>query len=500
MEVQMSIVKEETEALMTIGTTCTLFRDQRNEAFAQSPDGDLRCMKIATDRFKTWLRSRYYAKFKAAVTSPTALSNAVLTLSAMAESQDKRFDLDLRFSRAPGEVWLDLCRDDGNMVRVTRDGWTVEPHGTPRFRRSDHMRELPLPLTGGRATELARFFNLQHDDEVLLLPWIVLGLFPGIARPILALIGTQGAAKSTAARMIRSLVDPSAGDLLAPRRNEQEFAQILDHHAVPTFDNLGKITPHQSDAFCRAVTGGTFSKRKLRTDDDDVIFAFKRPIIVTAVNLPGSAPDLVDRFLALELRRISQTDRKQEESLWAEFEQARPLLLGGLLNAVAGTLALVDEVQIDRPERMADFMRVGAAAAQALGYGRERFEEAYRRSCKALLGDAADADAVSVCIRKFAAHEHGNWEGTATELLTRLHAIAGAFEVKGLPGNAAELGKRVRYLIPALRSEGVEIDTRVLHGRDGRRIAISGLAVRDQLPAHLGGRSFLPADATLATA
>ena len=64
-----------------------------------------------------------------------------------------------------------------------------------------------------------------------------------------------------------------------------------------------------ADMLCRGVTGGAFSKRELYSDDSDVILTFKRPMIITGINIPTHSPDLLDRLLLIELERI-QSDRR----------------------------------------------------------------------------------------------------------------------------------------------------------------------------------------------
>ena len=46
---------------------------------------------------------------------------------------------------------------------------------------------------------------------------------------------------------------------------------MLDRSALICFDNLGKLQQWQSDALCRAYSGEATSKRKLYTDEEDVV-------------------------------------------------------------------------------------------------------------------------------------------------------------------------------------------------------------------------------------
>ena len=143
------------------------------------------------------------------------------------------------------------------------------------------------------------------------------------------------------ARGLKSLLDPSATDTIDLGRDPAALAQVSDHNAVPIFDNVTGISTWAGDMLCKAVTGGGFSKRELYTDADDVILAFKRALIVTGINIPTHAPDLLDRMLLVELEPIAPEYRRDEREFWTKFNAARLRLLQSwtqlAVSCVAGT-------------------------------------------------------------------------------------------------------------------------------------------------------------------
>jgi Mg-chelatase subunit ChlI len=58
---------------------------------------------------------------------------------------------------------------------------------------------------------------------VLVLAWLIATLRPGYPLLLLALYGAQGTAKSTAARLLASLVDPVKAPLRSEPRNEHDL-------------------------------------------------------------------------------------------------------------------------------------------------------------------------------------------------------------------------------------------------------------------------------------
>ena len=88
------------------------------------------------------------------------------------------------------------------------------------------------------------------------------------------------------------------------------------------FDNITSIRDWLSDILSRAVTGEGFTKRKLYTDDEDILFAYRRLLILTGIGLVVTKPDLLDRSLIIGVERIPDSERIPEEQLDADFQRA----------------------------------------------------------------------------------------------------------------------------------------------------------------------------------
>ena len=154
-----------------------------------------------------------------------------------------------------------------------------------------------------------KLVNVKGEDNKLLLKCYIISLFyPDIPKPVLMLHGEQGSAKSTLQELIRTLVDPSSILTLTFPRDINELVQKLSHNYVAYFDNVSVIPDWISDQLCRAVTGSGFSKRELYTDDEDIIYNFKRCIGFNGINLGATKADLLDRGLIIELERIARAN------------------------------------------------------------------------------------------------------------------------------------------------------------------------------------------------
>ncbi|MGH9365052.1 MAG: bifunctional DNA primase/polymerase [Thermoanaerobaculia bacterium] len=475
-----------TDMCIEIALRCELFCDDRGDTYAawEDKDGVRRVVRIGGKAGgRDFCRYISYEFFKenGKGAASHVINTAVSVADANAARDGARHPLDVRFQVNDGAVWLDLCDDRWRAIKVTAEGWEVVDRPPYLFRRFPHQLPLPVPTRGGDLGRLFDLLNLKSEDDwVLVLAWLATVPLVNVPRPALILHGVKGATKSSAARVLRQLIDPSAlGGLTLPR-DTTEFAQALDHHAIPWFDNLGRLKPWQADIMCRAVTGGAFTKRELYTNTDDILMSFRRTFILTGINVPTAAPDFLDRTILLELQ--PPTERLEESVLWRRFDEARPEILGRLLDALAGALRLRESITVDNLPRMADFARYGAAAAEALGIGAARFLEAYARNRQTQVAEVVEGDPLANALRDFAA-EYRHWKGTASQLLGLLDARNSSMSrTREWPKSPAALGRWLRTLQTTLAEGGVHIEWPTSH-KQGREITIR---VDDDVPAEDG--------------
>ena len=154
-------------------------------------------------------------------------------------------------------------------------------------------------------------------------------------------------------------------------------------------DNLSHIADWFSDALCRAATGDGNVKRQLYTDNDLAVIQFRRCIIINGIDMGGLDGDLTDRLALVDLGRITEAQRRDETELEAEWLQAHPDILGGLLDLAAKVHHRVPTIRVDRLPRMADFAKVLACIDEI--HHTEGLQR-YRERATHLAADSVAAD------------------------------------------------------------------------------------------------------------
>ena len=447
-----------------------LYLDERGEpCIFVTIKGSKENHRLSSSKIKSWMASLLWKNEGQAPSSET-ISTALLTLRSMAyEGQE----IQLYNRVAPdgkGGIYIDMANKNNYIIHVTDQGWKYAPQEFPLFRRYSHQKALPEPVKGGEARELLNYVNITDPiDQMLYLITVGSYFIPDIAHPVLCVHGPQGSGKTMLHELVKFLVDPTLKAPSAIPEKQGDLIQALDHHYLAFFDNVSYLTQEKSDDLCRAVTGGGFSKRKLWTDDEDVIFSFKRCVGLNGINIPAERGDLLERSVSLELTTISKADRRAEMELLSDFESNSQKILGGLLDAIAMTLSIKPQVKLDGLYRMADFTQWGYALATAFGYDADTFLEAYGENLTHGSVDSVSSSIVGDLVKMFMLSQgHKTWEGSAQKLYEHFMNVAKennlSVHQKMYPKSTNRLTRELNRISADLEKLGYKVSRRRSNG------------------------------------
>src|SRR3712207_329469 len=231
-------------------------------------------------------------------------------------------------------------------------------------------------------------------------------------------------------------------------------------------DNQNTVPEWAADTLCRLVSGEADSKRRLYTDDEDVIIELRRAVILNGINVPTDRGDVLDRSLVVELERIPDGERKTEEELWERFEAEHPKLLGALFDVLSEAIARKPSLQLSRRPRLSDWGEYAAAVYEVMGWGAETFLDDWDEVVKVQNQATLDGSPVAQAIIKFM-EVRAEYTGTSSELHKELEKVAEGLGVsvardKAWPKSARWLWRRIKEVLPLLMAAGIE----AARGRD----------------------------------
>jgi hypothetical protein len=412
------------------------------------------------------LLARYYRDAHGRPPSQAALADALVVLEGEAEPEHR--PVGLRVVRHPdGSRWLDLGHPSGEVVKITNGTWQLTTTDRVVFRRSNLTAELPIPIPGGNLGRLRELVNVSDADWPLLVSLLVSTLDPDVPHPIAAVTGEQGTGKSTLVRRLVQLIDPSPAPLRTSPRDVEQWAVAASGSWLVALDNVSRMSEWLSDALCRAATGDGFVRRKLYSDSDVSVLAFRRVVWLTFIDAGALRGDLADRLVTFDLERIDGTRRQTDADLEAAWSDLHPELLGALLDLAAQAFDVLPNIKLRRLSRMADFHRVVAAVDEVTGWsGTTRYATQGER----LAEDVVAGDPVAEAVHKMM-QSATVWSGTATDLLDQLDTLTGdRKQPRSWPTSGRAMAGALKRCAPALRTVGIEVDGPHRTGQDRDRL------------------------------
>jgi hypothetical protein len=450
----------QSELLLQLAADAEFFHSADHECFARIPvDKHKEVWPIHSRGFRRWLLRKFYIS-EGRPPQSEALQAVLNLLEAKSYFEGSEHQVWVRVAEHNGNIYLDLGNPAWDAVEITPQGWQVVAEPLVRFRRPKSMKALPYPERGGTVNELRPFLNVgSKADFILAIAWKLAALRPYGPYPIANFNGEQGTAKSTATRIMGALVDPNTSPLRSASRDETSLAIYAENAWALCFDNLSGLPKWLSDAHCRLSTGGGVSNRKLYTDRDENILDAMRPQAMNGIDSLTERSDLADRSLIFNLQQIPDDERKSEEEFWQVFNQAKPRILGALLDAVSTGLKNLESVKLQDLPRMADFAKWVVACEPALPWEEGSFLKAYTGNRAEAVELSLESDVVAVALR---GHMAGleEWEGTPKELHEVLEGfISGTTQKsKAWPKTPSWLSNRIRRAATFLRKVGINVE------------------------------------------
>ena len=456
----------QTDILLRLAQAADLFHTPDLTCYADLDiKGHRETWLIRSRGFNRWLARAFFDETNGAPGSE-AVAAALNVIEAKAHYDADERQVHIRVARLDDKIYLDLCDAGWRAVEIDDAGWRIVDTPPVRFRRASGVLPLPAPERGGKIDDLKPFLNVRSDrDFVLIVSWELAAFLDHGPYPVLAFAGEQGTAKSTVSKVLRALIDPNTASLRALPRNDRElFISATNAHML-VYDNVSGLLPWLSDTLCRLSSGGGFSVRSLWTNNDEVLFDAARPAILNGINDIITRPDLADRSLFVTLELITDTQRRADSELLADFEAKRARILGVLLDALAVGLMRLPTIDLLEKPRMADFA-VWATACETAFWPAGTFMAAYDDNLREVVDTVIDADLVGYAVRQMAEKQSKEWTGTATELLRVLGASQpeSVTRAKDWPGSPDALSNRLRRSMTFLRKAGVNVS----FSREGR--------------------------------
>ena len=267
---------------------------------------------------------------------------------------------------------------------------------------------------------MSKYYHFaSKSDRILHNVILVVRLITGIEQPIVIYKGSKGSSKTTSMEMDKRCLDISSNNVTVMPKNEEDFLLLLESQDIVCLDNMDSITKSQANIFCQVVTGATAVKRKKYSDSELCEINIKSVVYMNGIHLLSDRSDFLDRCVFLNMKAMSSGERRSKKEVMDEFEADKPYILYGMFKCLSKAMEIYPSVEIDVDDRLIDFLRWGCAAAEALGYGQEKFLKAYQKNRRRLNEELLEEDEVASAVMDYI-EESGQFEGAMSELSAEL--------------------------------------------------------------------------------
>lgn len=254
-----------------------------------------------------------------------------------------------------GEHAIFFLDDDG--------GVTVEPEIGDHGILLDSLLSLNFADTPGGVT--------HEQQRMAMTVWLFALAFPDMmpTKPFLLIEGAPGSGKSLAVKMMQIALLGDKKPMVMTTKPD-EFALMLLRSPLAMFDNLDSYVDWLPDQLCTYATSGVWPRRKLYTDDAEVVIKPQAFVAVASKN-PSSfrREDTADRCIVIRLER--RADFVPENKLEAQMRALRPKLFGEylfLLNQIVSVIRADFYESTIESHRMADFAYFSRVVGHVLGW------------------------------------------------------------------------------------------------------------------------------------
>ena len=155
-----------------------LWHSSARDAYATVPvDDHAETWPIKSQTFKRYMAKQYFDQKGQAINSES-LTAATNLMEATALFDGEEREVHVRLAEHQGNIYLDLCNPQWQVLEITSSGWQVIDESPVRFRRSRGMLPLPIPQTGGSVDQLRGFLNVGDNAWRLIVAWLIAALRP----------------------------------------------------------------------------------------------------------------------------------------------------------------------------------------------------------------------------------------------------------------------------------------------------------------------------------
>lgn len=347
---------------------------------------------------------------------------------------------------------------DNNIIAlINKDGYKLfKSHKNYKFLKPDNLLEQVRPKPDKAKNLLKRltpFLNMSKDMQLLFAVNLVQQFITTSSHFLSVINSPKGTGKTTFMRMWRNIIDPRLSEISILPSTAEELKNHLANNLVVCFDNTKPLSKDFSDILCGAVTGTTYSKRKLYTDNTEVTYELHNTVILNGINIIPQESDLLDRSMLFKLDKLNHKDRIDESEIKENLDKAIPYILGSIFDTLTEYFKIKDSITVEGAHRMSSAYKDCYIIATILGMADEFVAAFDRNQYELQKGFSESNPLISTIFHYFELSGKSSIDGTATEVYTILRRCT---DDPYFPKSASAFSRQLKQEQDTLSGAGLE--------------------------------------------
>ena len=305
--------------------------------------------------------------------------------------------------------------------------------------------------------QILELINAPEDYDLIIVTWMVCALLPEHHQTALEITGEDASGKSTAAWIIKSLIDPSDKCLNEIPCSPKELASIAHNNYIIAIDNADELSELMQSKIFELLTSGIQSHNSHGSSWSKL---YRNPVIVTSTASMLSQKSLAKQSISISLPNI--INGKSAQFINREFLKNHPHALLELTKIAAHALknSTHASLSIDGQIYFNTFTLTGAAVCDYYGIDPSKFIVTLKALKNEVAENIIDNSAVARALLSWA---RSNPKSRINKPLNLWHnelkALLSNEEHDDWPKTTRKFGAELKKVAPRLRSKGVYCQT-----------------------------------------
>jgi len=322
-----------------------------------------------TPSLRNYLINEYRMK-TGKVPTRSAVADTIHALEAVCEqssSRTRKLAIRSAKSKITGTVWVDLGRQDGQVIGISAEKWGIAAHPDADvfFKRTDEVKELPIPHNVAPADVKATLdnllrpaFNITDAEFPMVVSWMVAQIMPDYRAPVAMFLGESGSGKTSATSTLSSILEGVVDHGAVMPDGKDNLAVTISQEKISIWNNVSKISNAASDDICQYIDGASYKKRRLHSDSGVVNLTLNPSILLNGISFDGDLrADLKTRSLIFNMATMHGTTASIDQIV-GDAMAAHGVILGALYTLCSQVMAGMPNTVIPLgASRMVDYTK-----------------------------------------------------------------------------------------------------------------------------------------------